>query len=71
MAPLRVELAEYLQKDEVYDWEFTNPLIKIQNRSRSMDHCFEPEEPAEGEEGAADDGFDFDQRKPDPVAQPI
>ena len=37
MDPKRVELKEFLEKDEQYDWKFVNPMIKKQVRSVSFD----------------------------------
>lgn len=48
MDPTRVELKEFLEKDELYDWKFTNALIKKQVRSVSFDMAKEYEL-AEGE----------------------
>jgi len=39
MDKLRVDLTEYLVKDEVYNWVYTNDLIKKQMRSMSLDNC--------------------------------
>ena len=37
MDPKRVELKEFLEKDEQYEWKFLDPLIKKQVRSVSFD----------------------------------
>ena len=37
MDDLRVELTEYLVKDEKYNWEYTDQMITKQMRSKSMD----------------------------------
>ena len=37
MDPLRVELNEYLERDEKYDWIYTNEHVKKQHRSISLD----------------------------------
>jgi hypothetical protein len=53
MDPLKVELDEYLVKDEKYDWIYQNELIKTQIRSVSLDLVipYEDEEGEEEEEG--------------------
>ena len=37
MHPVKVDLTEFLVKDEFYNWEFVSPLVKRQNRSKSLD----------------------------------
>jgi hypothetical protein len=48
--PLNEELIEYLQKDEIHNWRFEDPLIKKQIRSLSMDKTI-PYQMGEDEEG--------------------
>ena len=39
MAEQRVELLEFLERDEKYNWTFTNEVIRNQHRSLSLDQC--------------------------------
>lgn len=44
MAAERVELLEFLERDEKYNVIFTNEIIRKQNRSLSLDQCVPYEE---------------------------
>lgn len=39
MHPEKQALENFLLKDEKYEWEYSNPLIKRQIRSKSIDMC--------------------------------
>ena len=35
--PMNLELVEFLEKDEKYNWRYVSPLVKKQVRSLSID----------------------------------
>jgi hypothetical protein len=55
MNPFKVELENYLQKDEEYPWKFSDTQIKV-SRSLSLDHAI-PYEMGEDEYIARKESF--------------